>query len=118
MREETRKRLERVLFVRRLKWGAAAVAVAVLIVGGFYWKGLDISVVQTRTVEGTVVSVEPPPGKLGSAVTQTNFQIDIKLDDARVAHLLIERDKAPKLGEHVKVADHVHGSGRHTFGWK
>jgi hypothetical protein len=44
--------------------------------------------------------------------------VDLLLDDARVAHLLTPREKAPKLGEHIKIADHVHGSGRHSFAWK
>jgi hypothetical protein len=118
MREETRKRLERELRVRRIKWGAAAVGVAAVVVGAFYWKSLDIMVVTTNPGDGTVVYVGPPAGKYRSVVAQTNMQVDVKLDDARVAHLLTPREKAPKLGEHIKIADHVHGSGRHSFAWK
>jgi hypothetical protein len=118
MRDETRKRLERVLLVRKIKWGAAAIGVAAVVIGAFYWKSLDIMVVTTKPVDGTVVYVGPPAGKYKSVIAQTNMQVDIKLDDTRVAHLLTPRERAPKVGAHVEIADHVHGSGRHTFGWK
>ncbi|MGE0766550.1 MAG: hypothetical protein AB7L90_08815 [Hyphomicrobiaceae bacterium] len=104
--------------MRKLKWGTAAVALAGLVVGAFYWKSLDIMVVTTNTVDGTVAYVGLPAGKFKTIVAQTNLQVDVKLDDARIAHLLTPREKAPKLGDHVKIADQVHGSGRHTFAWK
>jgi predicted RNase H-like nuclease (RuvC/YqgF family) len=117
MREETRKRLERALFVRKLKITGAAVAVIALAAGAFYFENLDGAVVATRTVNGTVVFVGPPSGKFKSVVAQTNLQVDVQLDDTRVVHLLTLREEAPKIGEDVKIADQIHGSGRHTFAW-
>ncbi|MGD9806130.1 MAG: hypothetical protein AB7E81_02535 [Hyphomicrobiaceae bacterium] len=118
MRDEARKRLDRALFMRKLKWGCAAVTVATLITGAFYFKSLDIMVVTTNLVDGTVVYVGPPIGKFKATVAQTNLQVDVKLDDTRLAHLLTPREKSPKLGEHIKIADQVHASGRHTFTWR
>ena len=118
MRDETRRRLERALLARRLKWMAATTAVVAVVIAGLYWKSLDVMVVATNTVDGTVVFVGPPPGKLKAVLAQSSARVDVKLDDARVAHLLTPREKAPKLGDHVKIADQIHGSGRHTFAWR
>lgn len=118
MRDETRRRLDRALLAHRLKWAAAATAVIAVVIGALYWKSLDVMVVATNIVDGTVVFVGPPPAKLSAAVVQWSAQVDVKLNDARVAHLLAPRETAPKLGAHVRIADQIHGSGRHTFAWR
>ncbi len=118
MREEARKRLERELLLRRLKGIAPVALVALAIAGAFYFQSLDTAIVKTDRLDGTVVYVGPLQGKYAAAFAEKNFQVDVKLGDTRVAHLVSQRDAAPKVGDHVTVADHVHGTGRHTFGWK
>lgn len=118
MRDETRKRLERALLMRKLKWAGLACAGILAAAAMFYVEGLDASVKTTHALEGTVVYVGPLHGKYKAAVAERNLQVDVKLADARVAHLLKPRGEAPKLGDHVMIAEQIHGSGRRTFGWK
>jgi hypothetical protein len=118
MREETRKRLDRELMRSKLKWAAAAVAVAAIAAGAFYAENLDGTIVATKAIDGTVIYVGPLAGKYKTVVAEKNVQVDVKLDGTRVAHLLTPRDASPKVGDHVTIADHVHGSGRHTYAWK
>ncbi len=118
MREETRKRLQRALLLRRLKWAGLAVAGVVAATGVFYLEGLDFAVEATKPVTGTVVYVGPVTGKLKAAVAERNLQVDVELGDARVAHLMTPRERAPSVGDRVTIAEQIHGSGRHTFSWK
>lgn len=118
MRDEARKRLERTLLMQKLKWIGAAVAVVGLVAAIGYFTALDARVATTKPVAGTVVYVGPLIGKYRAVVAENNLQVDIKLDDARVAHLMAPREKAPKVGEHLSIAEKIHGSGRHTFAWQ
>jgi hypothetical protein len=118
MRDEARRRLERALFMQKLKWvGVAMIAVA-LVAGALFLRDLDNSVATTKSVAGTVVYVGPLVGKYRAVVAENNLQVDVMLDDARVAHLVTPRDKAPKVGDHLRIAEKVHGSGRHSFAWQ
>ncbi len=58
MREETRRRLERQLWLDRLKWVGAGLCLLALIGAGMWFTGLDASV-ETRHVDG-VVQVDRP----------------------------------------------------------
>ena len=118
MRDETRRRLDRMLFIQKAKWGIAALAVAVVVGAGLALEHLDTSVARTETHDGTVVHVGPLVGKYAAAVIQNNVQVDVRLPDARVAHLLAPKSRTPAVGEHVRVAEQIHGTGRHTFSWK
>ncbi|MEZ5854509.1 MAG: hypothetical protein R3D67_07055 [Hyphomicrobiaceae bacterium] len=117
MREETRKRLDRALLARKLKWAGLTVA-AVLATGvAIYVKNID-DVVETRAVDGVVVFVGPLVGKYRAVVARNNLEVDVKLDDTHTARLLAPKGSAPKVGDHIKVADQIHGTGRHTYRWK
>jgi hypothetical protein len=118
MREETRKRLSRALLMQKLKWGGVAVVAVAALAVGFYMKNLDATVESTKPVAGTVVYVGPLAGKFRAVVAENNLQVDVKLDDARVAHLMVPRDKAPHIGDHLNIAEKIHGSGRHSFAWQ
>lgn len=118
MREETRRRLGRALLVQRLKWAGAVGAVLAGVGAIGYFTALDATIATTKSIEGTVVYVGPLSGKVKAAVAESSLQVDIRLDDARVAHLIAPRERAPAVGEHLKIAEKIHGSGRHTFDWR
>jgi hypothetical protein len=118
MRDETRRRLDRALLRQKLKWIALAVGAVAIGAGLIYLEDLDSRVTATHRLDGTVVYVGPLVGKYQAVVAEKNLQVDVRLADARVAHLLTPRAKVPKIGEHVTVAEHVHGTGRRTFGWQ
>lgn len=116
MREETRKRLERTLLLQRLKWAGAGVGVLAFMAAGFWYTGLDASV-ETRHVPGIVASIGPLNGTSTQGVEE-GLAVDVKLDDGRLAHVMVLKKSEPHVGDHVEVAEHIHGTGRVTFSWK
>lgn len=116
MRDETRRRLNRQLFVQRLKWVAAGIAALACVGAGFYLTGLDANV-ETRRVPGVVEAVGPLTGAKSIAIEE-GLAVDVKLDDGRIAHVMALKKTDPKVGDRVEVAEHIHGTGRTTFTWK
>jgi hypothetical protein len=116
MRDETRRRLNRQLFAERLKWIAAGIAVLACIAGGLWVTGLDANV-ETRQVAGVVETVGPLVGAKSIAIEE-GLAVDVKLVDGRTAHVMALKKTDPKVGDHVQVAEHIHGTGRVTFTWK
>lgn len=116
MREETRKRLERTLWMQRLKWVGGGVLLLVCMAAGFWYTGLDASV-ETHHVAGVVQKIGP----LNSTSTkgiEEGLAVDVKLDDGRLAHVMVLKTSNPHVGDHVEIAEHVHGTGRVTYSWK
>ena len=118
MRDETRRRLERALLAQKLKWAGLGVLAATALLSLFYLESLDNTVSSTRVVEATVVHVGPLAGKYKAAFAESNLQVDVKFDGTHVAHLIAPRARAPKIGDHVMIADQTHGTGRHTYSWR
>jgi hypothetical protein len=84
---------------------------------GFWFEGCDAAV-ETKPVAGVVECVGPLIGKYKAIVVENNLQVDVKLNDGRVAHVMATREQSPKIGDHIQIAEHIHGTGRHTFSWK
>ncbi len=116
MREETRRKLERQLWVQRLKWVGGGLAVAAIMGIGFWYTGLDASV-ETHHVPGVVKSIGPLNGGSTKSVEE-GLSVDVKLDDGRLAHVMVLKTTDPHVGDHVEIAEHIHGTGRTTFSWK
>jgi len=116
MRAETKSKLDRVLFLRKVKWTLAGLGLAVLMGAGLYLSGLDASV-EDRRVAGVVEKVGSYNGTNNQGV-QNGMAVDVKLDDGREAHVLVLKTTAPHVGDRVEVTEHHHGSGRTTFSWK
>lgn len=116
MREDTRKRLERVIRMRRLKIAGAGLAGAALMGLGFWLTGLEASV-ETRHLPGVVTAIGPYHGNSSLAIEQ-GLSVDVKLDDGRTAQVLALKSTNPHVGDHVEVAEHKHGTGRVTYTWK
>lgn len=116
MREETRRRLDRQLRLQKAKWAAAGVVLLVGMAVGFWATGLDATV-ETHHVPGVVASVGPLVGKTSKAIEE-GLAVDVKLDNGRVVHVLALKTTDPHVGDHVEVAEHVHGTGRTTYSWK
>jgi hypothetical protein len=116
MRDETRRRLNRQLFVERLKWIAAGVGVLGCVAAGLWVTGLDANV-ETRHIAGVVEAVGPLVGAKSIAIEE-GLAVDVKLADGRMAHVMALKKTDPKVGDRVEVAEHIHGTGRVTFTWK
>lgn len=116
MRDETRKKLERQLWLQKAKWVGSGLAIAGIAAFGMWFTGLDASV-ETRHVAGVIQTVGPMTGSSTLAIEQ-GLAVDVKLDDGRLVHVMALKTTNPHPGDHVEIAEHVHGTGRTTFSWK
>ncbi|MBX9863293.1 MAG: hypothetical protein K2Y42_11130 [Hyphomicrobium sp.] len=116
MRDETKRRLDRQLFLQKVKWAGAGLAVAACLAGGLWFSGLDASV-KTQRVAGVVEAVGPLVGGSTRAI-EDGLGVDVRLQDGRRVHVAVLKTTDPHVGDNVEVAEHVHGSGRVTFSWK
>jgi multidrug efflux pump subunit AcrA (membrane-fusion protein) len=116
MRDETKRRLDRQLFLQKVKWTAAGVAILAGLGGGLWVSGLDASV-ETHHVSGVVEAVGPLVGGSSRSI-ENGLGVDVRLHDGRRVHVAALKTTDPHVGDNVEVAEHVHGSGRVTFTWK
>ena len=117
MRDDTRKRLERAIWLQRLKWAGVGLVLC-LAVGAVFWlEGRDATV-ETHKVAGVVEFVGPLSGKFKANTAANNVAVDLKLDDGRLVHVSALKESAPKVGDRVEIAEHIHGTGRITFSWQ
>jgi len=116
MRDETKRRLERQLWLERMKWVGAGLAVVTCVAGGLWLTGLDASV-ETRHVAGVVEAVGPLVGTNTKSI-EDGLAVDVKLVDGRTVHVMTLKKTDPHVGDQVQVAEHVHGTGRVTYSWK
>lgn len=116
MREEIRRRFERQMYKRWIVRGG--IGLIALLVGSLliWFEGLDAHV-ERRQVSGLVEKVAPISG-INTQVIQNGLAVDVKLDDGRVAHVLVLKNSNPEIGMHVSITEHMHGSGRSSFSWK
>ena len=116
MREETRRRFERQIYKRWLiRIGLSIVA----LIAGYlliWFEGLDAHI-EVRKVSGIVEKISPISG-LNSQAIQNGLAVDVKLDDGRLAHVLVLKTTKPEVGMQVSITEHIHGTGRTTFSWK
>jgi hypothetical protein len=117
MREETRKRLERTLMLRRLKWVGAALALVPVIAAGMWWTGRDAQLVEQKRVPGVVEHVAPLNGTNTRSV-EDGLSVDIKLGNGRVVPVMVLKANEPHVGDHVEITERIFGSGRHLYTWK
>lgn len=116
MRDETRRRLERQLWLQKAKWAGAGIVALVGIAAGFWATGLDATV-ETRHVPGVVAAVGPVVGGTTRAI-EDGLAVDVKLGDGRLVHVLVMKTTDPHVGDQVQIAEHIHGTGRVTYSWK
>ena len=113
MRDEVRRKLDRLLLMQRLKRGAIAVAAGALLGGLFLLTDLDAKVVD-RPVAGKVEAVSIP--NLANATKAV--AVEVLLDDGRHAKVLVQKEHEPHVGDRVKIVEHKHATGRVTFTWR
>lgn len=114
MREATRMKLDRQLRMQKLKWAGIGAAIVTSIAGLVVLTDLDASVADKR-LAGVVTGIGPIAGKEASR----GLTVDVKLDESgRTVQVLVLKTRDPKLGEHVEITEHDHGTGRVNFTWK
>jgi hypothetical protein len=112
MRQETKRRLERAIWMERAKYAGMGLAVCLMMAALFTWISADASVVKVR-VPATVAIVKPLPSK-----TQPGLLVDVKLADGRLVEVIANELTDPKVGEQVEITEHRHATGRKNYSWK
>ena len=110
MREDTRRRLERAIWIERAKRIAIALGVVAAIGLAFGYETLDLTV-SNKDVGGTVSDIEPLVSKTNSADGEN---VIVKLDSGQVVRVLAYKSRGLKIGDKIQVVEHHHATGRVT----
>ncbi len=111
MREETRKKLERHLWIERAKIAGVGLALVAAVAAAFELQSLDLAVTDTR-VSGVVETVDSP---VISPTAPTAINVGVKLADGRIIRVVAASDKAPHVGDPLAITEHHHATGRVTY---
>jgi hypothetical protein len=110
LREETRRRLERALWIDRAKMAGVGLAVLAAIGLAFSYEELDLKV-DNKDVPGTVTDIEPLVSKQDSADGEN---VIVRLDDGQLIRVLAYKSRGIKVGDKIQVVEHHHATGRVT----
>lgn len=114
MREETRQKLERQIWMRRLRWVGIGAAIAAAVALLAIFTNMDAKVSDKR-LPGVITAVGPIAGKEASR----GFTVDVKLDGSgRTVQVLVLKTTDPHVGEPVEITEHTHATGRVNYTWK
>jgi hypothetical protein len=111
MREETRKRLERAIWLERAKKASLGL-LGIAVAGAFIaYQNLDLRIENTQ-VAGIVDGIDP-------FVSQTRngdgVNVGVKLHDGRHVKVIALKSNEPHIGDRISVVEHHHGTGRVTY---
>lgn len=120
MSEETRKRLNRALWMERAK--KAGIGVLILAAIGLYmaYENLELQVTDAH-VAGVIETIDPfvsPPSAAASTAPAQALTVGVKLDDGRHVRVIAEKSREPKVGARIDIVQHTHGTGRVTHSLK
>jgi len=110
MREETRKRLEKALWIDRAKKAGIGLAIIAAIGLAFAYEELDLKV-ENKDVGGTVTELEPLVSKQDAADGEN---VIVRLDDGQLVRVLAYKSRGIKVGDKIQVVEHHHATGRVT----
>ncbi len=113
MREDTKRRLDRAIWIARLRMAGFVCAAVLAMVAVFWWINAD-STDQKVRVPGTISSVGLNPSKN----VQGGLLVGVTLDDGKQVNVLVNQITDPKVGQKVEVTEHRHATGRKTYSWK
>jgi hypothetical protein len=116
MRDETRRKLERALWRERAKKAGIGLALVAIAGIGFIFEDLDAHV-EDVGVPGTVTAVGPLNTN-STKMVETGLSVDVTLDSGPHVSVMALKTTNPHVGDHVRITEHRHGSGRVTYSWK
>lgn len=111
MREETRKKLERALWLERAKYMAMGLGFVTVIAAAFTIESLDLMVTDTR-VAGVVETVEP---LISKTTAEAGVNVGVKLPDGRQVRVVALKEHTPTIGSALDITEHHHATGRVTY---
>jgi hypothetical protein len=110
LREETRKRLERALWIDRAKKAGIGLVVLGAIGLAFAYEELDLKV-ENKNIGGTITDIEPLVSKQDSADGEN---VIVRLVDGQLVRVLAYKSRNLKVGDKIDVVEHHHATGRVT----
>jgi hypothetical protein len=110
MREDTKKRLERAIFIERMKKLGIGLGVLAILGAVIAYQNFDLKVTNTQ-VAGTVTEIDPLVSKTNSADGE---MVQVKLDSGQLVNVLALKKRNLKVGDHIDVVEHHHATGRVT----
>jgi hypothetical protein len=110
LREETRKRLERALWIDRAKKIGIGLAVLAAIGLAFSYEEFDLKV-ENKDVPGTVTDIEPLVSKQDAADGEN---VIVRLEGGQLVRVLAYKSRGLKIGDKIQVVEHHHATGRVT----
>lgn len=110
MREETKQRLNQAIWRDRMHKVAIGLAIMAAIGAIMAYQTFDLQVTDTP-VGGTVATIEPLVSKTAAA---TGVNVEVKLDSGSLIRVMALKTRELKVGDHIDVLRHTHGSGRVT----
>jgi hypothetical protein len=110
VREDTRRRLERALWIDRAKKVGIGLAILAAIGLAFGYETLDLTV-SNKDVQGTVTDLEPLVSKQNSADGEN---VIVRLEDGELVRVLAYKSRGIKIGDKIAVVEHHHATGRVT----
>lgn len=116
MRAETRRKLERALWRERLKKVGIAAAILGAIGLFFLYEDMDARIDDAR-VPATVVAVGPLNAR-STKMVENGLSVDLSLTDGRRVTVMALKTTDPHVGDHVKITEHRHRTGRVTYTWR
>jgi hypothetical protein len=117
MREETRRKLERALWLERLKKIGIG-AVALVAIGAYFvYEDYDARIDNVR-VPATVMAVGPLNIK-NTQLVEEGLSVEVALDNGgRRVSVMAMKKTDPHVGDHIEITEHRHHTGRVTYSWK
>ncbi len=110
MREETKKRLQRAIWLERGKRIGIGVGILAAILLAFGYEQLDLTVSNTD-VGGKVTDIEPLVSKTNSLDGEN---VIVRLDDGELVRVLAYKSRGIKVGDSIQIVEHHHATGRVT----
>jgi hypothetical protein len=110
MREDTKKRLERAIFVERIKKVGIGLGIVAIMGAVIAYQNFDLQVTNTQ-VGGIVKEIDPLVSKTNSADGET---VQVKLDSGQLVNVLALKSRNFKVGDHIDIMEHHHSTGRVT----
>lgn len=119
MREETRKKLDRALWLEKLRYAAIGLAILGIIAAYMIYENYDLAVDKTQ-VAGVIETVEPltTPTSAANVAQGPAVTVGVKLDDGEHVRVIAYKSRDPKVGDHIDIMRHHHHTGRVTYSLK
>jgi hypothetical protein len=114
LREETRRRLNRAIWLERAKYIGVGLGILAMIGLAFGYETFDLKV-DNKEVSGVVTDIEPLVSKQNSADGEN---VIVKLDHGPLIRVLAYKSRGLKIGDKIQVVAHHHATGRVTHSLK